>query len=121
MNSSGGDTVAATPDPLYTKLLEQGIVLLAAAVVTVGGALGGVLIYIYKQGQKGFSEALTSLENRIGEIAKSLSTLSEKLFERTDDHESRLSAMEAVCRDRHNGGQYPYRRKTDSPRIIEDP
>lgn len=113
--------MAATPDPLYTKLLEQGIVLLAAAVVTVGGALGGVLIYIYKQGQKGFSAALTSLENRIGDIAKSLATLSEKLFERTDDHESRLSAMEAVCRDRHSGGQYPYRRKSDSPRIAEDP
>ncbi len=110
-----------TPDPLYTKLLEQGIILLSATVVTVGGALCGILIYIYQQGQKGFSEALESLENRIGEIAKSLSNLAEKLFERTDDHESRLSAMEAVCRDRHGGGQYPYRRKTDSPHGIEEP
>lgn len=113
--------MAASPDPLYAKLLEQGIILLSAAVITIGGALCGILIYIYQQGQKGFSEALESLENRIGEIAKSLSNLSEKLFDRTDDHESRLAAIEARCQERHGGGQYPYRRKSDVPRSVEDP
>lgn len=120
--------MAATPDPLYTKLLEQAIILLAASVVAVGGALGGVLIYIYKKGQEGFSSALQSLENRIGEIATSLCDLSEKLFERTDvlkdktaNLESRFERREGICDERHNHGEYPYRRKHDTPRGAEDP
>lgn len=120
--------VAATPDPLYTKLLEQGIMLLVAAVVSAGGALVGVLIYIYKQGQKGFSEALESLEKRIGEIAKSLAGISEKLFERTDglseraaELEGRMERQEAICWERHGNGQYPFRRKTDSPKGADEP
>ena len=110
---------APSPDLLYVALLEKALAWLAAAFIVVGGSFSGVIVYIYKQGQKTVTNSLDSMEKRIGDVADSLGKMAEKLFDKTDElsdrtaHlESKFERREGICEERH-GSTYPYRRITD--------
>jgi hypothetical protein len=102
-----------TPE-LYVALLEKVIAWLSACILLIGGSFSGALVYIYKQGQGTVASSLASMEKRIGDVADSLSKITDRLFQKTDDlndrvaaQEARTERVEAICQERHGGNHAP--------------